>query len=70
MKSTTLALAIAAALLIILCPWAPAQALQVAHVGDHVPNFSFEKIAAADDGSTSMKQWLGQPVLFEFWGTR
>ncbi len=59
-----------AAVLFVYGSWAPGQNLQVAREGDVVPDFTFGKIAVVDDASLSMKQWRGQPVLFEFWGTR
>jgi hypothetical protein len=57
-------------ILIVACQGICCQDVSAAMVGDRVPDFAFEKVAVIDDGSTRFEQWIGQPILFEFWGTR
>jgi hypothetical protein len=39
-------------------------------VGEKVADFEFRSIVLNGDGRTRISEFLGQPVLIEFWGTR
>jgi len=46
----------------------PIAAQQRANVGDKIPDFTFPQFLNGD-GRQSMKDFFGQPVMIDIWGT-
>jgi hypothetical protein len=66
MTRTTICTAVVLGALLALAPRAPAQE---ASEGEKVGDFTFRDLRN-HDGRTALRDFRGQPVFIEFWGTR